>query len=500
MDSGTEAPTSQTGGPIRAQNRVLLFVAALATNFVTAIEATIVATAMPTIVAELGNFELLSWVFTAYLLTQVVTIPVYGRLSDLYGRKPILLLGMGLFLAGSILCGFAWSMASLVVFRVVQGLGAGALMPVARTLVGDLYNGPERARMQGYVSSVFVVAAVLGPVVGGFIATHTIWPLVFWVNLPLGLLAGGILMWALHERIERRKHRIDWGGAAMLGAGAGTLMFALAEISKLGPWVTAGLVLVAALLVVAFVFYERAVTDPIWPPSLWRDRMVTSGNLVSLAIGCAMMGIAAYLPVYMQGVIGTTAVVSGMTIMAMSATSPIGAVFAGRIMLRTSYRTSAMCGGAMFILGTAMMTFLAPTSPVAWAMASGLCMGLGIGLSNNTYMVAIQTESGWNQRGVATSAFVFARILGQSIGTAAFGGILNARLAPYLGGAKGEDMVARIMSPTLRRSLAPDALARLVHQLDGALHTVFFILVGSAAVVMAAGLLLPRGRGLIRKT
>ncbi len=454
---------------------------------------------MPTIVAELGNFELLSWVFTAYLLTQVITIPVYGRLSDLYGRKPILLFGMGLFLVGSVLCGFAWSMSSLVLFRVVQGLGSGALMPVARTLVGDLYNGPERARMQGYVSSVFVAAAVMGPIVGGFIATHTIWPLVFWVNLPLGIFAGGILIWALHEKVERKKHRIDWGGAAMLGTGAGTFMFALAEVSRLGPIVTVGLVAASGLLLVAFAFYERAVAEPIWPPSLWRDRMVTSGNLVSLSIGCAMMGIAAYLPVYMQGVIGTTPLVSGMTIMAMSATSPVGAVLAGQIMLRRSYRASAMSGGALFLLGTSMMTLLAPTSPVLWAMGAGLFMGFGIGLSNNTYMVAIQTDSGWSQRGVATSAFVFSRILGQSIGTAAFGGILNARLAPYLGAsAKGNDAVARIMSPALRSTLPADQFARLLHALDGALHSVFYILVGFALAVLVIGLLLPRGRGLIR--
>ncbi len=498
MDTGTDRlQTEPSGKPRPAPNRILLFVAALATNFVTAIEATIVATAMPTVVADLGNFELLSWVFTAYLLTQVVTIPVYGRLSDLYGRKPILLFGMALFLIGSVLCGFAWSMASLVAFRVVQGLGAGALMPVARTLVGDLYHGPERARMQGYVSSVFVAAAVLGPVVGGFIATHTIWPLVFWVNLPLGLFAAAILIWVLHEQVERKKHKIDWGGAVMLAAGTGAMMFALAEISKLGPWVTGALLAAAAVLLVAFSFYERAVVEPIWPPSLWRDRMVTSGNLVSLAIGCAMMGIAAYLPVYMQGVIGTTAVISGMTIMAMSATSPIGAVLAGRIMLRRSYRTAALTGGAMFLLGTFMMTFLAPTSPVAWAMASGLCMGLGIGLSNNTYMVSMQTETGWSQRGVATSTFIFCRILGQSIGTAAFGGILNARLAPFLNGTgEGDDLVAKVMSPALRQSLPPDALARLLHALDGALHTVFWILVGFSAVVLATGLLLPRGRSL----
>jgi MFS family permease len=283
-------------------------------------------------------------------------------------------------------------------------------------------------------------------------------------------------------------------GAALIGLGSGGLMFALAEFSRLGPAWAAALLAVAILLLVAFGIYERTVPEPIWPPSLFRDRMALSGNLVSLAIGCAIMGISAYLPVYMQGVLGTSAIVSGTTIMAMSATSPIGAVVAGRIMLRTSYRTSALCGGVMFVLGTAMMTILAPTSPIWWAMASGLCVGLGIGLSNNTYMVAMQTDSGWAQRGAATSAFIFARIMGQSVGTAAFGGILNAHLAHYLG--EGSDPVERILSPELRQTLSPQTLAGLVGALDGALHTVFWILVVFAAGVFAISLYLPRGRGL----
>lgn len=481
---------------IHAENRVIVFIAALGSVFITAIESTIVATAMPTIVADLGGFELLSWVFTAYLLTQAVTTPIYGRLSDLYGRKPILMLGIALFLLGSILCGFAWNMISLVAFRIVQGLGAGALMPVGRTLIGDVYHGADRARMQGYVSSVFVGAAVLGPVVGAFLVAHTSWPMVFWINLPLGLAAGAVLLWALHEKVERRRNRIDYGGSALICIGTSALMFGLAQAASLSLGTIALLFGVAIAALATFVIYEQYVPEPIWPTTLWRDRVVSSGNLASLALGVTMMGIAAYLPVYIQGVMGDSAFVAGLTLMSMSASSPIGAVLAGRIMLRASYRTSASAGAVLYIVGSAMMTLLDPHSTPYWAMASGLLMGFGVGMNNNTYMVAIQSDSGWSSRGIATSAFVFSRILGQALGAAAFGGILNAGLSAYLTG--GGDLVARMMTPEFRDTLPAETVAPLMAEFDHALHIVFAILVALAAAVMVIGLMLPKGRSLRR--
>ena len=496
MPAETTEDEASGGIGIVAESRVLIFIAALASVFITAIESTIVATAMPTIVAQLGSFELLSWVFTAYLLTQAVTTPIYGRLSDLYGRKPILLFGVALFLIGSALCGFAWNMVSLVLFRIVQGLGAGAIMPVGRTLIGDVYSGADRARMQGYVSGVFVAAAVLGPVVGAFLVAHTIWQMVFWINLPLGVLTGAILIWALKERVGPRPSRIDYGGAALLAVATFALLFALAQSAVLGVGALAALILVALVAFVLFLFQEQRVAEPIWPMSLWRDPMATSGNLASLALGATMMGVAAYLPVYIQGVMGDTALTAGLTLMAMSASGPVGAVLAGRIMLRASYRASAGLGAIVYILGSVMMSLLAPGSTVYWAMASGLLMGFGTGMSNNTYMVAIQSESGWSSRGVATSAFMFCRLLGQALGAAAFGGILNAGLARYLQG--GGDLVTRLMNPELRASLPPETIAPLMQEFNRSLHIVFVIMVGLAVGVMLVGLKLPKGHGIRR--
>jgi MFS family permease len=487
-DQGNAAPQ------VRTQNRKLVFIAALASVIITAIESTIVSTSMPTVVAELGGFDLLSWVFTAYLLTQCITVPIYGRLSDLYGRKPILLTGVGIFALGSVLCGFAPSMFALVLFRTVQGFGSGALVSVGRTLIGDIFNGPERAKMQGVVSSGFIGAGLLGPMIGAFLVTHTIWPMIFWINVPIALAAGAILLWGFREHVEKRRHRIDWGGAALLSVGTGILMFALAQTSSLSFATKGGLLLVAIGLLLVFVLFERHVAEPIWPMSLFRDRIASSGNLVSLATGATTLGLAAYLPLYVQGVIGESASVAGLVIMSLSVGGPMGAATAGQVMLRSSYRTAASIGAALFIIGSVMMTLLTAQSGAVWAGASGFLIGLGMGMNNNTYLVAVQSESAWNQRGIATSALMFTRILGQAIGASAFGGILNAGLAEYLDGH--DELVTQIMTPAGRAALPQETAGAIIAQFDHALHVIFFVLVAMAFAVIAIGLMLPKGRGI----
>ncbi|MGH7090859.1 MAG: MFS transporter, partial [Stellaceae bacterium] len=373
----------------------------------TAVEATIVATAMPTIVGALGGFELLSWVFTAYLLAQTVTIPIYGRLSDFYGRKPILLFGIGVFLLGSVLCGLAHGMRALILFRAVQGLGAGAVMPVSRTLIGDVYRGAERARMQGYVSSVFVSAAIFGPMLGAFLAAHTIWPMVFWANVPIGLIAAALLVWKLDETVERRPHRIDYVGSALLAGGAGLLMYLLAEATHLGAAAGSVIAIAAALAFALFVFWENRVPSPIWPPALFRDRIVASGNVVSLALGATMMGFAAFLPAYIEGVMGRSALIAGVAVTAMSATSPVGAVLGGHIMLRASFRAAATAGALVSIAGSLLLLRLSPDASLTLLLVGGPLLGFGMGMNNNTYMVAIQSIAGWSIRGAGTSTIIF---------------------------------------------------------------------------------------------
>jgi MFS family permease len=386
-------------------------------------------------------------------------------------------------------------MTALVLFRVLQGMGAGSISSVSRTLIGDIYHGADRARMQGYVSGTFISAAVSGPLIGSFLTQHTSWPMVFWVNIPIGCVAGFILITVLHENIERRAHRIDWAGSVLIALGAGLLMFALSKAASLGAPLSLSLAAAALLTLTVFVLYERRVPEPIWPTALWRNGVGNRGNLVSLALGATTMGIAAYLPIYMRDVMGLSTLVTGITIMAMSASGPCGAFLGGRIMLRFNFRTSACCGGLIYITGTVFMSRLAPDSGPYWAVISGLMMGFGIGMNNNTYMVAIQADSGWHQRGAATGAFMFCRILGQAMGAAAFGGVLNAQLSPYLGSG-GEDLVSRLSDSHFAQNLSSEVMAPLLGAFDGALHVIFTIMIALALTVFAIGLSLPARRGL----
>jgi EmrB/QacA subfamily drug resistance transporter len=472
-------------------NRPWVFAAALATNFMAAIEGTIVATAMPTIVGSLGGFDLFSWVFTAYLLTQAVSVPIYGRLADLYGRKRLLFIGIGLFLVGSILCGFAWSMISLVVFRVIQGLGAGAVMPVAQTLLGDIYRGADRARMQGYISSVFASAAILGPVVGAVIVARWSWSWVFWVNVPLGLVAAVMLAVTLHERVERHSHRIDYGGAALLALGIGVLMYALVEASSLGRVALIALFVASLALLAAFVLREFQAREPLLPLHLLRNPLIVYGNLAGLVSGAAMMGIIAFLPAYMQGAMGESVLASGYALMALSGGWPVGGFTAGRIALAVSYRAAVIAGGVALVLGSLLMIALDPSRGVAWAIMSTLLMGFGFGLANNTWGVAVQANVEWTERGVATSSIVFTRIIGQSLGTAVFGGIVNAALQRHIGGAG--DLVNRILEPALRQEIPAALIAPVMQDFAEALHRVYLINGLLAGIVLATALGMPRG-------
>jgi EmrB/QacA subfamily drug resistance transporter len=474
-----------------------VFVAALATVFMAAIEGTIVATAMPTIVGALGGFELLSWVFTSYLLTQAVTIPIYGRLADLYGRRRILFIGIGLFLAGSVLCGLARSMLALVIFRVLQGLGAGAVMPVAQTLIGDIYQGEERARIQGYISGTFGAAALLGPVVGAFLVAHASWPMVFWINVPLGVLATILLALALHEEVQHRPHRIDYLGSVLMMLGTGVLMIALVEAARLSALALTALIAAALVLLATFLLYERRTPEPMLPMRLWRNRIVAGSNVANLAFGAVMMAVAAFLPAYMQGVMGSGVLMAGFVLMAMSANWSFGGFMSGRILLRFSYRTAAIAGSLTLAAGCFMMLGLDPARGALWAVVSAMLMGLGMGLTNNCLLVAIQASVPWSERGVATSSTIFTRILGQSIGTAGFGGILNAGLAGHL--AQGGDLVNRIMEPSLRRTIPSAEIAAVMDAFANALHNVFLIDCLLALVVVGTAFAVPAGLGLVHR-
>ena len=415
-------------------HRPLVFVAALSTIFMVAMEGTIVATAMPTIVGALGGIDLFTWIFGAYLLTQAVLIPIYGRLSDIYGRKPVLLFGIGVFLVGCTLCGLAWNMVSLIVFRVVQGIGAGALIPVSQTVVADIYTGEARARMQGYISSTFGSAAVIGPMIGGVIATHVSWKAIFWINVPFGIIAASLLTVALKEETRRRRHQIDYIGAILMASATALIMVALIHADTFSVAALAGVFCVSAILLAALIFYEGRTAEPMIPVRLYRDRLIAGGNWVGAANGAISMAVIGFLPVYMRALMGSSTLLSGMALGTLSVFWPFGGFVGSRLVLRMPYRYSSTIGGVILVIGISLLIMLHPgASPLQPIVAVGV-MGLGMGITNISFVVAIQANVDWSQRGAAMSSVFFSRIIGQSFGSAVFGGIFNAGLA---GGSAG---------------------------------------------------------------
>jgi MFS family permease len=280
--------------------------------FMVATDSHIVATAMPTIVADLGGFRLFSWAFAAFLLAQAVTIPIYGRLADLYGRKRVFFAGTSVFLLGSLLCGCAWDMGALVLFRAIQGIGAGAIQPIATTIIGDIYTPVERARMQGYVSDMYGVAAVIGPTLGAFVIEHVSWSLVFWVNLPIGAACFVMFGLFLHEHREPRRHRVDYLGSALLMLGVGAPMFALVQLGNADGPIVGALALGGAVALAALALNERRAAEPMLPLKLWRNRVVAVGCLAGFFNGALMMGVSGFLPTYVQGAMGRGATAAGV--------------------------------------------------------------------------------------------------------------------------------------------------------------------------------------------
>ena len=295
----------------RIAPREVVFTAMMLAIFMVAVEATIVATALPTIVADLGGLRYFSWVFGAYLLTQAVTIPIYGRLADFFGRKALLIVAIVVFLIGSILCGFAHSMFALILFRAIQGIGGGGVQPVSTTIVGDLYQGRDRARVQGYLSTAWAFAAVIGPLFGAFLIAHFGWPIIFWINVPVGLACIAVVVRSYHETIAHVAHRIDYLGSALLALGIGTLMFVLVDLGNGSPFVSAALA-VAGVAVLAFLLvHEARATEPMMPLGIYRIRVIAIANAGNVFVGAMVMGITAFMPTFVQGALGKSAVVAG---------------------------------------------------------------------------------------------------------------------------------------------------------------------------------------------
>jgi len=483
--------------PAAAGERSILvvFTGLMLVLLMAALDQTIVATALPTIVGDLGGLNHISWVVTAYLLAQTAVTPVYGKLGDLYGRKIVLQIALVVFLIGSALCGAAQNLTELVLFRALQGLGGGGLMVGTMAAIGDVVAPRDRGRYQGIFGAVFGLASVIGPLLGGLFTTNISWRAIFYVNLPIGVLAFGVLAATLPARTEREHRQIDYVGAVLL-AGA---LSAIVLLSTLGgtdygwgsPQII-GLGALAIVLVVAFVRVEQRAAEPVLPPRLFRDRVFSVTSAIGLVVGFALFGSVTYLPLFLQVVLGATPTGSGLQILPLMGGLLITSISSGQIISRTGrYKPFPIAGTAIMVVGLGLLSTMGPHTTRLVASAFMFVLGLGLGLVMQVLVLAVQNAVDYRDLGVATSGATLFRSIGGSVGTAVLGSIFANRLAAELssglnaGGTGSLPSSASLNTATLAK-LPPAIHSAYLVAFTNALSTVFVV----AAVVAAVAFLL----------
>ncbi|WP_372458643.1 MDR family MFS transporter [Agromyces mediolanus] len=464
--------TAETAVGFRSERGPVLIALMLATGLI-AIDSTILATAVPSIVRDLGGFAQFPWLFSVYLLAQAVSVPVYAKLADTVGRKPIMLVGIGLFLLGSVLCGFAWDMTSLIVFRAVQGLGAGAVMPVSITITGDIYTVRERARVQGYIASVWAASSVIGPTLGGLFAGYLDWRWIFFINIPLCVIAAVVLWRRYHESLGREKHTIDVSGSVVLTLGLTLLILAVLEGGQAWSWLSwqsLGAFGVGAALIVAFVFIELRAKEPVLPLWVFSRRLIVTTSLISLGVGAVLIGLTSYVPTFLEVSAGSSPLVAGLAVAALTLGWPISASQSGRLYLRLGFRTTALIGLAIAIAGSAAL-IAASFVPNPWTAALAcFIVGLGLGLVASPTLIAAQSSVPWSERGVVTGANMFLRSVGSAVGVAVFGAVANGVIE--------------------RSGLGDHSPVAM----QGAATAVFVAVIVAAAATIVAALVMPQAR------
>ncbi|MCZ2404283.1 MFS transporter [Paenarthrobacter sp. Z7-10] len=427
----------------RSQRGPILIALMLSTGLV-AIDSTIVATAVPSIVHDIGGFSSFPWLFSAYLLAQAVSVPVYAKLSDMIGRKPIVLGGIALFLLGSILCGIAWSMPALIAFRVLQGLGAGAVQPMAITIAGDIYTVAERAKVQGYLASVWAISSVVGPTLGGVFSSLGFWRGIFLINVPLCLLAGWMLVRTFHEDVRRTKHRVDYPGAVLLTVALSLIILGALQGGQAWAWnspISIAVFAIGAVAFAVFLLVERRAAEPVLPPWVVSRRLLTTTALISFGVGAIVLGLTSYVPTFLEGALSTSPILAGLSLAALTLGWPISASQAGRFYLRIGFRRTALIGITLAVIGVTVLALTAPVPNVVLVATSCFIVGLGLGLVATPTLIAAQSSVEWNERGVVTGTNLFARSIGSALGVAVFGAVANAIYAGDPHGSTNPDTI-----------------------------------------------------------
>jgi EmrB/QacA subfamily drug resistance transporter len=469
-------------------DRRLITLALFVATFLVSLDASVVSTAMPTVIGQIGGIELYAWVFSAYLLTSTVTVPIYGKLADLFGRKPVFLFSIALFMVGSMLCGQAQTMEELIAFRLLQGIGAGGVLPINQTILGDVYPLEERARITGLFSTIWGVSGLLGPAIGGFLTEHVSWRWVFYVNFPLCVLTLVLISKFLHERVQRRRHNIDYVGAMSLSASVVCLLVALQTTDNVR--LAALLYVLAVSLVPVFIWQERRAAEPLMPLWLFSRRAIGVSTLGGLLLGWALYGQQTFLPPYVQGVMGASPTVSGFILAGSSVGWPIASTIGGRVLLRTGFRFPCVVGGVILTVGFALLLLVTADSSLLVPLAITCVLGVGFGFYSVATILAAQAAVGWEHRGVVTSASQFSRNIGGTIGVSIAGALFTAGL---MSGSSTAVNPNDLLSPEVRAAMSPEVLASLEALLASALRNIYVLFIGVSAAAMLVAAFLPGG-------
>jgi EmrB/QacA subfamily drug resistance transporter len=469
----------------RTTNRKLTVVALLCAVFLAAMEATAVATVMPTIVGDLGGIGNYAWVFTAYMLSATITVPIYGKLADLYGRKPVLQFGIGLFLAGSLLSAVSSSMTQLIFFRAVQGLGAGAIQPMGLTIIGDIFKLQERAKVTAIFGTVWGVAGVTGPMIGSIITKTLGWPWIFYINLPFGIAAAWIIRTALQENVERRKIKLDWLGALLLSVAITCILLAVNNPDEL--------ILLAPLSVfclLAFLLVEQRVDEPMVPLDMFANPVISNASLVSIMLGAAMLSFVTFLPLYVQAARGLDVFAAGLTLVPMGIAWPVASGLSARLLPQLGFRLLLRTGLSLVLAGCLLVAVTAYLSlPFALLMAGMGVLGLGMGFSNIPLLFSVQSSVDWNRRGSATASTLFFRTMGGTVAVGVMGGVLAMALRqdPLL----PPGLVNELIGAGPGSGASQEMLEKVSGIMNWSLHRIFFYSSGIALLALIFGMFFP---------
>jgi EmrB/QacA subfamily drug resistance transporter len=498
-EGATASAADVPGSEGRTGSILVVFSGLMLVLLMAALDQTIVATALPTIVGDLGGLSHISWVVTAYLLAQTAVTPVYGKLGDLYGRKIVLQVALVIFLIGSALCGLAQSLTMLIVFRGLQGLGGGGLMVGTMAAIGDVVPPRDRGRYQGIFGAVFGLASVIGPLLGGFLTTTLSWRWIFYVNLPLGVLAFGVLAATLPSRKSETHYRIDYLGAVVLAAALSCLVLLCTLGGTDYAWgspTIIGLGVLVVILIVAFVLVERRAAEPVLPPRLFSDRVFSVSSAIGLVVGFALFGSVTYLPLFLQVVLGATPTGSGLEILPLMGGLLITSIASGQLISRTGrYKPFPIAGTAVMVVGLGLLSTMGPHTNRLTASAFMFILGLGLGSVMQVLVLAVQNAVDYKDLGVATSGATLFRSIGGSVGTAVLGSIFANRLSAELSSVLPRSAAgslgtgAGLNTAALKRLPAPLHDAYLT-AFTNALSTVFVVAACVAAVAFLLSWLL----------